>query len=76
MTKSPSGKRDNTEAYKSGRKIVKSNACFMFNSASGCNRSNGESCTKRGVVYKHYCNHVNGEGKICGAKDHGRDEHP
>ena len=69
-------KRQNTEAYNRSKKNAKTDVCFAFNSASGCGRSSGETCAKNGVVFKHYCNYVDGDGKMCAAKDHGKQGHP
>ena len=69
-------KRPNSEAYKLEKKNARTDVCFASNSASGCARSSSETCYKNRVVLKHYCTHVDGQGKMCAAKDHGRERHP
>ena len=76
LEKKKPGKRSNSEAYKPEKKSARTDVCYAFNSSSGCVRSSGETCSKDGRVFKHYCTHVDDGGKVCAAKDHGKEGHP
>ena len=74
--KGSGAKRPNSEVARKGRKEPKvdSNICWRFNDG-GCNRSDGSFCKLKGRSLKHVCNFLKGDGTICGANDHGKEEH-
>lgn len=68
-------KRVHSESSKYGKKYLRPDWCFAFNSIDGCKRSSGDSCRKDGKVLKHCCSFVDADGKMCTAKDHGEAGH-
>ena len=68
-------KRGHSESSRGARKYLRPDWCYAFNTEGGCSRSSGDTCKKGSRVLKHFCSHVDADGKMCAAKDHGEAGH-
>ena len=73
--KTAAGKRAQTVSNDGEKKRLRLELCYAFNSNSGCPRSKGEKCVRNGKHLLHVCSHVEQNGSVCGAKDHGLKGH-
>ena len=71
------GKRSHSETPKKERKESKKEfqVCYKFNNKEGCDRSDGSFCRYMGKTFKHLCSFKKEDGTVCGAEDHGKQEH-
>ena len=70
LIKHPSG-----SPSKIPKRDMRSDMCWAFNTASGCSRSDGEVCVKKGRELKHCCSKVEADGRVCASKEHGEAGH-
>ena len=70
LIKHPSG-----SPSKIPKRDMRSDMCWAFNTASGCSRSDGKVCVKKGRELKHCCSKVEADGRVCASKEHGEAGH-
>ena len=70
-----SGKRSQSTTSDGENKRPRFELCYAFNSEGGCPRSKGDKCVKNGKTLVHLCGHLDSNGAVCGARNHGLKSH-